>query len=170
MSMRILVLFFMVVLAGCGYHTPGASDSWVGGDERIVYVELFDNLTAEPYLENFMTDALVAELSRSRVVTLTENPGLAGVRVSGEVKDFTSTAIAFGASDQITNYQASMTVVVRLVRTANNEVLWQGTLQRSEDFLATVSKSLRLEGERLAASQAARRLAEDIHASLLQDF
>lgn len=168
--MRIFCLLLAVALGGCGYHTPGASHDWAGGDARHLYVALFDNLTAEPYLENYITDALVAELSRSRLVTLTEAVELADVRLLGEVKDFHSHAVAYGTTDQITEYRATMTVAVRLVGRGGEELLWSESLQRSEDYLASVSKNLQLEGERLAAQQVARRLAEDIYASLLNSF
>lgn len=163
-------MLLAVTLAGCGYHVPGASHDWAGGDARLLYVALFDNHTAEPYLENYMTDALVAELSRSRVVTLTEDADLADVRLLGEIKDFSSDVLAYGTADQITDYRATMTVVVRLMGKGGGEVLWSESLQRSEDYLATVNKNLQLEGERLAAQQVARRLAEDIYASLLNSF
>ncbi len=75
-----------------------------------------------------MTDAMVAELSRSRLVKLTENPELAEVFLAGEVKDFTSTALAYGSTDRITDYRATMTIAARLVRKGNSEILWQGSL------------------------------------------
>ncbi len=168
--MRIALILIVVFLAGCGYHTPGSSDNWAGGDARILYIQLIDNQTAEPYLENFLTDALVAELSRSRVVTLTEDQTLADARLVGEIKDFTSTAFAYGTSDQITEYRATMLISVRLLRIDTNEVLWQKNLQRSEDYLATVNKNLQLEGQRLSARQVSLRLAEDIYSSLLNSF
>jgi len=158
------------LIAGCGYHTPGSSDAWVGGDAHTVYIQLFDNQTAQPYLDNYVTDALVAELSRSRFLSLTENPNLADVHLVGEVKGFSSSALAFGSNDRITDYRATMTVAVRLVRKGSTEVLWQENMQRSEDYLATLDKNLQLEGERLAAVQIAQRLAEDINASLLNSF
>lgn len=168
--MRIVAILFVVLLAGCGYHTPGSSDRWVGGDTRDLYVGLFVNQTAQPYLENFITDAMVAELSRSRLITLTENQERAEILLVGEVKDFTSTALAYGSNDRITDYRATMTVAARLVRKGSSEILWQRNLQRSEDYLATVNKNLQLEGELLAARQAAKRLAEDLYASLLNGF
>lgn len=175
--MRSILILFVALLAGCGYHLPGAADSrpaasdpWVGGDARILYIQLFDNQTAEPYLENFITDALVAELSRSRIIALTENPALAEVRLVGEVKDFSSKVQAYGATDQITDYRATMKVSLRLMRKGSSEVLWQDSLQRSEDYLATIDKNLQLEGERLAARLVSQRLAEDIYASLLNRF
>ncbi|MCK4509270.1 MAG: hypothetical protein KAU27_12040 [Desulfuromonadales bacterium] len=166
----VIAILFILLLAGCGYHTPGSSDSWVGGDARILYLQLFENQTTEPYLENYITDALVAELARTRLVELTENPALAEVRLVGEVKDFSSSARAYGTSDQITDYRATMTVSVRLLDKESNEILWQGNLQRSEDYLATVNKNLQLEGERQAARQASKRLAEDIYSQLLNSF
>ncbi len=168
--MRIVSVFLLLLLGGCGYHTPGASDSWVGGDARIVYVQLFDNTTVEPYLENYITDALIAELSRSRLIELTENAALADVRLIGEVTDFTDAASSYGNTDQITEYSATMTVAVRLLRKNSSEILWQQKLSRTEEYLATVSKKLQLEGQRLAAVRASQRLAEDIYASMLNSF
>ena len=168
--MRIVMILFVFLLAGCGYHTPGSSDAWVGGDARILYVQLFDNQTAEPYLENYITDALVAELSRSRLVELTEDADLADVRLEGDVKYFSSSALAYGTSDQITDYRATMNVSVRLLVRDSNEILWRKNLRRSEDYLATANKNLQLEGERLAAQQVSKRLAEDIYSSLLNSF
>lgn len=168
--MRIVSVLLLLLLAGCGYHTPGTSDSWVGGNARVLYVQLFNNRTVEPYLDNYITDAMIAELSRSRLLELTENPALADVRLVGEVTDFTSNARAYGATDQITEYRATMTVGVRLLRKNSSEIIWQQKMQRSEDYLATVNKNLQLEGQKLAARQVSQRLAEDIYSSLLNDF
>ncbi len=182
--MRIVLILFVVLFAGCGYHVPGAStspvgastdggstaDAWVGGDARVLYIQLFENQTAEPYLENYITSALVAELARSRVVELTENRALADVRLAGEVVEFSSNAFAYGPTDRITDYRATMKVSVRLLRKGSDEVLWRDNLQRTEDYAAAVNKNLQLEGERLAARLVSQRIAEDIHAGLLNSF
>jgi len=168
--MRLIALFFILVITGCGYHTPGASDTWVGGEARTLYVQLFDNKTVEPYLENYVTDALIAELSLSRLFELTENPGKADVRLVGEVKTFTDSARSYGSSDRITEYSATMAITVRLLHKNSSEIVWQKNLTRSEDYLATVNKNLQLEGQRLAAIRVSQRLAEDIHAYMLNNF
>jgi len=142
----------------------------VGGEARLLYVQLFDNQTTEPYLENFITDALVAELSRSRVLELTEDPEAADLLLSGVVNDFSSNALSYGTTDRITNYRATMKVSARLLNTKSSEVLWREDLKRSEDYLAAVNKNLQLEGERLSAREVSKRLAEDIHAGLLNSF
>jgi outer membrane lipopolysaccharide assembly protein LptE/RlpB len=168
--MRLILLLCFLVLAGCGYHTPGASDTWAGGEARVLYVQLFDNRTAEPYLDNYITDALIAELSLSRLVELTEHADQAELQLVGDVKAFKVTASSYGDSDQITEYNAAMTVSVRLLRKSSSEIIWQQSFQRSEDYLATVNKNLQLEGQRLAAILVSQRLAEDIQAGLINDF
>ena len=168
--MRIISVLLLLLLSGCGYHTPGASDTWVGGEARTLYVQLFDNQTIEPYLENYITDALIAELAVSRLFELTENPGKADVRLVGAVKTFTDSARSYGSSDQITEYSATMAITVRLLHKNNSDIVWQQSLTRSEDYLATINKNLQLEGQRLAAIRVSQRLAEDIYASMLNSF
>ena len=168
--MRIISVLLLLLLSGCGYHTPGASDTWVGGEARTLYVQLFDNQTIEPYLENYITDALIAELAVSRLFELTENPGKADVRLVGNVKDFTESALSYGKSDQITEYSATMAIAVRLLDKNSSDIIWQKNFTRSEDYLATINKNLQLEGQRLAAIRVSQRLAEDIYASMLNSF
>jgi outer membrane lipopolysaccharide assembly protein LptE/RlpB len=168
--MRYLLILLALFVSGCGYHVPGTSDSWVGGDARVMYVQLFENMTAEPYLDNYMTDALVEELSRSRLFVLTENVEAADVLIGGTVDDFKSNAISYSSSDRITDYRATMNITVRLLNNGNDQVMWQEKMRRSEDYAAAVNKNLQLEGERLTAREVAKRLAEDIRAQLLNNF
>lgn len=167
--MRYLFWLALFCLAGCGYHLPEASDSWIGGEDRILYVQLFENETVEPYLENFITEALVEEFSRSRLVELTENPERADLKLTGHVTAFSSSVLAYSSSDEITDYRAAMSVAVQLKQRTGN-VLWKSSLNRSEEYRADVNKNDQLEGERLAAREVSRRLAEDIYAQLLNNF
>ncbi len=168
--MRIISLLMLLLLAACGYHTPGAVDDWAGGESRVLYVELFENQTAEPYLENYLTDALLFELAKSRLVELTEDQDKANVRLVGSVTKFSSNASAYRDADRISDYRATMKVSARLVSVGDNQVLWQDNLSRREHYLATVDKNLQLDGEAFAAKRVAKRLAEDLYAGLLNNF
>jgi len=168
--MRILLILLALFVAGCGYHVPGSTDSWVGGEGRLVHIQLFENTTAEPYLDNYLTDALVEELSRSRLIQLTEDVDTADVLIGGTVNSFKSSAISYSSTDTITDYRATMEITVQAMTSANDQVVWRQKMRRSEDYTATVNKNLQLEGERLAAKQVARRLAEDIRAQLMSNF
>ena len=167
---RLAILLLLALTAGCGYHTPGAAEKWAGGDARVVYIQLFVNQTSEPYLENYVTDALVSELSRSRMIKITENPAQAEAVLSGEINSFSSSSLAYSTLDRITAYRATMNVAARLTRRESGEVLWRQGRSRSEEYLATYDKNLQLEGQNLVARQVAQRLAEDLYASLLYSF
>ena len=164
------LLLFGLLLAGCGYHSPQAGDSWVGGDARILYVDLFDNRASEPYLENYITDQVVFQFSRSRMVSITEKPANAEVVLSGTVEDFDTKAIAYNREDRITEYRARITVVAKLKRTRDGQILWQDRLTSSEDFPAAVDKNLQLEVQDLAAREVSRRLGEDLYAQMFNAF
>ena len=168
--MRSLLILLALMVTGCGYHVPGATEPWVGGDARVAYLQLFENKTAQPYLDNYMTDALVEELSRSRLFKLTEDAAVAGVTIGGNVDDFKSKAVSFSSTDRITDYRATMSITVQLLDNASDQVVWQEKMSRTEDYSAAVNKNLQLEGERLAAQQVAKRLAEDIRSKLLNNF
>lgn len=169
-SFLMILLLAGGLLSGCGYHVPGGGDQWVGGDAKSLYVELFANRTAEPYLDTILSDEITAQLSRSRLIELSGARGTAELVLSGEVTSFSSAALAYNPGDDISEYRASMTATARLVRRSDASVLWQGSLARSETYSALADKGAQRAGESQAARVAARRLAEDLMSRLLDDF
>jgi len=155
---------------GCGYHTPASGDRWAGEDGRTICVELFTNLTAEPYLDSILTDEVSVQLSRLHLVELTESCSSADLELDGAITSFSSSNLAYNVRDEISEYSASVTASAQLVRRDDGRVLWQGSLSRSETYSAQDSKSQQQAGESLAARTASRRLAEDLVARLLEDF
>lgn len=165
-----LLISCLFLLAGCGYHTPGSEDQWIGGDADILYIELFANRSYEPYLENFVTDEVIFQFSRSRVVELTERMDEADLIMQGTILDFDADAESYDPNDRITEYDAYIRVMVQLVRTSDDTVIWKKTLSRTQSYPATVNKTLQLEGQELAAREIAKRLSEDIYARMFSEF
>jgi len=171
MSCRLLVLIASVLLlGGCGYRVPGQNDSWVGQQGETLYIELFANRTAEPYLDNYLTEMVVRQLSRSRLFEITEDRQAADLLLTGTITDFKDRASSYGSGDRIAGYSVELYVTARLASRDSGKVLWQDELQRSENYAATADKNLQLEARNLVAREAAGRLAEDLHARLLDAF
>ncbi len=171
MKLRLLIILSLVaLLGGCGYHTPGVDTAWVGQDGETLHVALFANRTAEPYLDNYVTEMVVRQLARSRRFELTEDRQAADHVLEGVVTRFESKATAFGSSDRIQDYKVTLTVQARLLDNRSDEVLWQDELSRSEHYLATIDKNQQLEEQAQSARLAAARLAEDLHARLYDAF
>jgi len=167
---RLILLCLVVLLAGCGYHTPGADTAWVGQDGETLHIALFANRTAEPYLDNYVTEMVVQQLSRSRRFELTEDRQSADLVLEGVVTRFENSASAFGSDDRIEDYKVTLEVQVRLVDNGSAKVVWQDELSRSEHYLATIDKNQQLEEQAQSARLAAARLAEDLHARFYDAF
>ncbi len=166
--MRLLLVVVALLLGACGYHFPGQGGSLPGGVERI-HISMFDNLTREPLLENRLTTEIVNILSgrpNIRHVALEE----AEAELTGRILSYDSNSIAYQQGDQISKYRADMVVAVRLQRSDNQELLWDGTVRWQTEYDAAADKMLQGDDERLAQDELARRLAEEIFSRLLDDF
>lgn len=163
-------LLLTTLLAGCGYHTPNSGDEWAGAGGQTLHLELFTNKTSEPYLDTILSDEITAQFARSRLVELTEDRDNADLLLTGAVTAFSSSALAYNPSDDVSEYRAHMTANAKLIRRSDQAVLWRGTLSRSETYSARDDKGVQRTNESFAARVAARRLAEDLMARLLEDF
>lgn len=166
--MRLLLLVIALSLGACGYHFPGQGGALPGGVERI-HVAKFDNQTREPLLENRLTTEVIAIFSgRSNIrqVAIEE----AEAQLTGRILSYDSRAISFQQGDQISKFRASMVVAVRLQRSANQALLWEGTVRWQTEYDAAADKMLQGDDERRAQDLLARRLAEEIFSRLLDDF
>jgi len=166
--MRLLLLLVVLLLGACGYHFPGQGGGLPGGVERI-HIAMFDNQTREPLLENRLTTELIDIFSGRatiRQVAVSE----AEAELTGRILSYDSRAISYQQGDQISKYRASMVVAVRLKRSDNQALLWDGTVSWQTEYDAAADKMLQGDDERRAQDELARRLAEEIFSRLLDDF
>jgi len=120
-----LCLLLLMVVGGCGYRVPAQKTAWVGLDHRLLYVEFFVNHTAEPYLDHFLTEAVVRQLARSRQFELTEDRQAADLVLTGSALRFESRPSAYDRQDRIAEYEAVLEIRARLEETGDGSVLWQ---------------------------------------------
>ncbi|MDT8441108.1 MAG: LPS assembly lipoprotein LptE [Desulfuromonadales bacterium] len=166
----LLLLLCALVLGGCGYQVPGSAATWAGGEARTLHLDLFANRTREPLLENYLAEQLAYQLMRLRPVQLRQDAASAELSLVGTITDFNTGALAYDATDRISEYRVNMTCEAQLVRNRDGQVLWEMTLSRSDNFLAAVDKSVQMEAQELAARRIASRLAEDLATRLLDSF
>ncbi len=166
--MRPLLLIIVLLLGACGYHFPGQGGSLPGGVERI-HIVMFANLTNEPLLENRLTTEVIDIFSgRSTIRQVASEE--AEAELSGRILSYDSRSISYRQGDLISKYRASMVVAVRLQRTDNQALLWEGTVRWQTEYDAAADKMLQGDDERRAQDELARRLAEEIFSRLLDDF
>ena len=168
--MPAIFLLLLMVVGGCGYQVPGQKTAWVGLDHRLLYVEFFTNLTAEPYLDHLLTEAVIRQFARSRQFELTEDRQAADLVLNGSALRFESQPSAYDRRDQIAEYKAVLEIRARLMENGDGSVLWQEDLSRKENYPAADDKNRQLEFRSQVAGLAAVRLAEDLQARLVDAF
>ncbi|MEA3363907.1 MAG: LptE family protein [Thermodesulfobacteriota bacterium] len=168
--MRFLLLFVVVsCLSGCGYHFPGQSGALPEGVEKL-YIPLFINKTAEPQLENKMTNRVSEVFSRNSEISQVEKAEYAEAVLLGTIRNYNTRALSYNSNDDIGEYRSTLIVDVVLKPAGKDQSLWQGTVSWSAEYSASDDKNLQEDLEQQAIDEITLRLAEEILYQLLDDF
>ncbi|HVO30663.1 MAG TPA: LptE family protein [bacterium] len=139
-----LALSLSLLLGGCGYHLR--KDLAPPAGVRTVAVPTFANRTYQPGLELPFTEQLRGEMLKGKGVQVVADRGRADAIVSGEVLSFRAVPTVLVTPPNFpqdrrlpTRYRAIVEVKVSLVSTGTGEVLWEDTLEGTEEFDAGVA-------------------------------
>jgi len=164
-----LLIAALMLLAGCGYHFSGHGSN-LPSDIHSVYVELFINQTAEPFLENRVTQRVIDRFAGKRVLRLVENKAKADAILSGAVVAYTTTPISYDRNDVITEYRSTMTISGTFRQAADDRILWKGAVNWSEEYPANIDKSVQEDNEAAAIEVISDRLAQELYFRIVENF
>jgi len=163
-----IILLATLFIAGCGYRFAGGADA-LPEDVRTLYVELLSNRTHEPYLENRITDALIAQFSRSGRFDLTEDRSVADAFLSGSVTSYSTVAISYDRNDEFADYRSSVTVSASL-HSKDGKTLWRGNETWTEEYPASKDRLKQEDFEDAAIAIVAQRLAERFYYRVISGY
>jgi outer membrane lipopolysaccharide assembly protein LptE/RlpB len=163
------LLFAALLLAGCGYHLPGRG-AGLPAEVQTLYIELFSNRTTEPFLENRITDRVTDRFARKRSLRLVEKRDRADAILTGVVTSYLTTPISYDRRDVITEYRSTMTIAVTLRQTADDRVLWKGSVDWSEEYPASLDKSVQEDNEAAAIAGIVDRLSQELYFRIMENF
>jgi outer membrane lipopolysaccharide assembly protein LptE/RlpB len=164
-----LLLVALLLVASCGYHLPGRGSS-LPSEVQSLYIELFSNRTAEPFLENRITERVIDRFARKRSLHLVEKREIAEAVLSGVVTGYSTSPISYDRNDVITEYRSTMTIAVTLRQTADDRILWKGSIEWSEEYPANLDKSVQEDNEAAAIVVIADRLAQELYFRIMENF
>ncbi len=128
-----LVPLLFVLTAGCGYHLPGNSDK-IPKSAQTVTIKLFSNHTKERGLEVRLRRALEDEFRRRSPLRVVPDPE-GDIVLSGVIRRFASTPVAFSGTDEAVQYQGVLQVSLTVTERETGHVLYQNPLlQETQDF------------------------------------
>lgn len=169
-----------IALGGCGYHLR--KDLAPPAGVHTIAVPTFSNRTYEPGLELPFTEQLRGEMMKGSGITLVTDRGAADAIVSGEVLSFRAVPTvlvkppSFPQDRRLpTRYRALVEVKVSLVSTKTGEVLWEDTLEGTEEYDAGQApegfEPLAREGQqRQAIAAIAQDLMREAYDRMMTDF
>jgi hypothetical protein len=132
-------------------------------------VEVLNNRTSEPGLENTVTDDLIFELTRSGQVKVTE-PENADAVIKGSIEKL---AIRSVSRSEILTTKAERVFIfldLQLVD-ADGQVLWRGSGIEEDQAYQVADDDLATEANRRRAIQElSRRLAQKVYNRITADF
>lgn len=164
-----LLLAAVLLLGGCGYHLPGRGEN-LPPEVQTLHIELFGNRTTEPFLENRITDSVTDRFARKRTLRLVEKGERADAVLSGVVAAYRTTPISYDRNDVITEYRSTMSIAATLRQTADDRVLWKGSVDWSEEYPASLDKSAQEDNEAAAIVVIVDRLAQELYSRIMENF
>jgi outer membrane lipopolysaccharide assembly protein LptE/RlpB len=159
----------LLLLTGCGYHLPGRGGN-LPSEVQSLYIELFNNRTAEPFLENSITDSMIARFARNRPLRMVEKRDIADAVLSGVVTAYSTSPISYDRNDVITEFRSTMTIAVTLRQAADDRILWKGSIDWSEEYPANLDKGVQEDNEAAAIAVIVDHLAQELYFRIMENF
>jgi hypothetical protein len=168
--LSIFSLCFILLLGwGCGYHFYGAKSNLPPEIQKVA-IPLFANDTSEMGLERTLTNSLIYEFTRSKVLQVTLEKDSDAVLL-GRIRTYDTGAVTFAAQDRSLERRITLTVNVSLKRQADGRVLWsQENLSRYETYRVLTDTASTEQNRLRALEKLAQDLSERIHNSIFESF
>lgn len=164
------VILLAGALAGCGYALVGRGTN-IPEDIRQVYLSPFENRTQRQQVDQFVTEAIAAELVKRRRFGVVADRGTADADLSGAVAGFGLTPITFDNQGRATELEISITAQVLFRRVPSDEVVWRAEhYVFRETYAVDLTEAGFLDLEEQAIRDAAARFAETMVSDLLEGF
>lgn len=161
------VLLCVPLLFACGYRFSGGGDLPRG--IRAVYVQMFDNRTAETGLENTITNDLIYELTRSGKVTVTDRERADAV-LSGVIRALYIVTVARKSENAALERRVTVSVDLKLTD-SDGKVVWSTKGFSANETYEVADAKLTTEKNKTDAIVAlSKRLAERAFNRMTEDF
>ncbi len=163
------LLLFILGLSGCGYHFIGQESEVLSGINAIA-IPYFSNKSYEARLERYLTESLVDEFVKSRMIAIVEE-GDADAVIRGKIENFKEYVISFDKDDRALEYRALALLEVTLERRDTGEVLWRNKeLFHFEDYRVSSEIAETEANKEQAIKRISVEIAERIHDSIIEGF
>lgn len=133
MCLRVWLVLFLVVAAGCGYALEGTRKEGALKDVRTISIANFVNETQEPGLERTLTDATRAKFIQDGRLRVIDGGG-AEVVLEAKIREYELIPIGFTGTDEVRRYRVSIKTLVTVRDTAQGKILFNQNVESDSEF------------------------------------
>ncbi len=160
----------VAALAGCGYRLSGAN-TFLPERIKVIFVSPFENRTTRPEIEQRVTEALAAELSKRGGYKVVASSDGADAVLSGAVTGYRLDPVEFNAQGRATRIEAVVTLHASLKDLASSQVLWsQENLVFREQYAVSQLEQTYFDQETVALTEIAQGAAKTVVTSIFEGF
>ena len=127
-----LALAAAALALGCGYHFAGTGSN-VPATARTISIPLFANRTREKGIEVAFQRALEEEFRRRGLLTVVRE-GDSDLTLSGTIRRFTTTPVAYSATGEAIEFQGFLSVSIKLTDRTGHVLYNNDDLTETLDF------------------------------------
>jgi hypothetical protein len=124
MITKILIICFSVAfLFGCGYSFAPRGESI---DKRIqkVYVESFDNRTAEAGIENYVRTAFINQFIQNSRLKIVESVESADATLKGKILNLHTSPLSYRSNALVAEERATIILEVTFLDKESGKIIW----------------------------------------------
>ena len=162
-------LLIVLFLLGCGYHFKGKENN-LPKDIQTVAIPIFKNNTTETNIENYFTNALIAQFVRGKELKITDVDHADAI-IYGTLTEYHNDTLTYANGGKVSQYRVRVVANVSLVRAKTGKVIWRAKhLSEFEDYDASTNTIVNEARKKKAIQKLAKFMAEIIHDRMLENF
>ncbi len=157
-----------VFIAACGYRFSGSGDLPAG--LQSIFISMFENRSAEVGIESMFTSDLTNEFILKRKDDLASSEDQAEGVLKGIIRSISEKGISQTGLGTSVEREVVVTVAIRVID-QNEEILWRdNNIIAREVFAVGSSEEDTEQNKKDALVNLSKRLAQQIHNRLIEDF
>jgi len=131
-----IICFFFAILFGCGYSFIPRGENI---DNRIqkVYVESFDNKTAQAGIENYVRTAFINQFIQNSRFKVVESAESADAIVKGKILNLNTTPLSYSSNTLVVEERATIILELTFLENESGKIIWS-----SKNITGTVDYTL----------------------------
>jgi outer membrane lipopolysaccharide assembly protein LptE/RlpB len=161
---------FFALLVACGYTFAPQGEN-IDKSIRKIYVEQFDNKTAQAEVENYVRQAFINQFIQNTRFKITGNAESADATVRGGILNLSMTPLSYRSNTMAAEERATMTLEITFRETQSSKIIWSSrSITGFVDYTIDNNINLLPATRKTALTQMANDIAEKTLNQMMSGF